>query len=156
VDYATGYEMFLFWNHLTKAKMIPGSFNGAPGPAGINQHIAGTNSPFSKLEGAGWGAMYEGTISGSSVNFFDAVYGHILIIGAPSVNNLPVNGALTTKEALAIDMKIDDGNPASGYVMAFKNGCFFQACATTAVSATAAYDMTLSGRQCALVFITGF
>jgi prepilin-type N-terminal cleavage/methylation domain-containing protein len=154
----TKSEYFLFWQHLANAQMIQGYYTGIAGSAGIGDHVIGANCPQSRVEGAGFCIGWSGVLSGASYAF-DGSYGHVMTLGSYFANRCPNNPALTAREAQAFDSKYDDGLPAYGNVRTFKNGNplnFSPNCATTAVSSTAQYNITTTGPQCSLWFITGF
>jgi hypothetical protein len=84
-------------------------------------------------------------------------YGMQHDIASHNYLDFPMYPALTALEALSMDLKIDDGKPGTGIVMAPKNAAVWSgSCATTAVVSTAIYDTTTSGKQCALQFRAKF
>ena len=69
------------------------------------------------------------------------------------------------QDAYDINTKMDDGMPGTGKVFSLPKGSDFvpgntstAACTTggPAAAATATYDFTQTGPQCALIFVTGF
>lgn len=156
-------EDFLFWQHLALAQMIPGSFNGTTGGGGgaTTDHIIGTNSPATKIDGAGFGVTWVGIVTSGSAgttypsNTYPANnLGHVFVFGAYSSNNLPAAAILTPAEAFAIDTRYDDGVPGTGNILTWlttASASYANACETN----TTAYATT-SGYQCSLIFVTGF
>ncbi len=159
------YEAFLFWQHLVNAQLIQGSYTGIVGSAGYTSsatppagdHVIGSNSPKSRITNAGFGVSYVGIITSAmtnaNANYFAGTYGHVFIFGSYSAKNLPVGVGLTGQEAAAFDAKFDDGLPGSGTILTWVNSTGFTPnCATSAT----AYNLTTTGLQCSLIFITGF
>ncbi len=151
-------EQYLFWKHLADAGLIQAKFSGVQGSAGFSDHVVGINCPASKMKGVGFGIIYIGTMSGDvSVGLFDGSYGHTFGLGGYFANALPLTPMLTALEAQVFDTKYDDGTPAYGSVRSFKLGSPLDpVCATTAVSSTAAYNVTVPGLLCSFGIITGF
>lgn len=68
-------------------------------------------------------------------------------------NYLTQGPALRPEEAWNIETKIDDGRPAFGRVVAFKQGTSVTPnCTTTAVDATAEYAVSNTSIACSLNF----
>lgn len=158
---ATYVEWLRAWQHLANAGMISGSFTGAQGASGNTDTVIGLNVPDTQITGAGFsisrlsGANNSGIVTGNA-SWYDANYGHVLLFGAKETNSFTSGAAITTMEALDIDIKMDDGRPGTGKVLSAKRGnASAPNCATTAVESTAAYDPSLSNNACMLVFITG-
>lgn len=151
-------ETYRFWQHLSNAGMIEGSYTGAISSR-TGTADPGLNIPVSKIKGAGFTVTYSAPIAtGLAGDVFGANYGHVFVFGAPSSTSLPTfKPALSTAEALLIDQKLDDGMPGTGNILSFTSS--FAAtphCATTTGETTAAYDQATIGIQCSLIFITGF
>jgi len=164
--YPTTYlvEAFLFWQHLSNAQLIPLMYTGAVGSAGYGSttppggdHVIGTNSPNTRIDGVGFGVGYIGTITssmtGAVANYYAGNYGHVLVAGSYSSANLPVGAAFTPVEAQSVDTKFDDGLPGSGNILTWVNSTGFTPnCATSST----AYKVATKTPQCSLIFITGF
>ena len=153
-------EEYLAWQHLADAQLIQGQYTGAAGSAGSTDNVPGSNIPATRMEGGGISSpVWMGVLSGNAT-WFDGSYAHEMMFGAYFADHAPANPIITASEAQAFDTKYDDGLPATGNVRTFKGGNTFPAspnCATTAVSATAAYAVsTTTGPVCSLIFITGF
>ena len=87
-----------------------------------------------------------------------AISNHILVLGS-RWNAKWYGPVLTPQEAWAIDNKIDDGLPAYGSVMTYKNGMLDPGngqpplCTTSDVASSAQYRMNSdSARTCSLIF----
>ena len=148
-------EYFMFWQHLQLSSLIEGNYNGVPNSNSSSlSHSIGTNSPKSRVDGAGFAVQYV-DIPTSSTNYYNNIsYGHVFIIGANDTSNyLPVGKIMTASEAYNIDAKFDDGLPSTGNILTWQNGSAYNsACAT----ATPSYNTSGSGYLCSLIFITGF
>ena len=153
-------ENFLFWQHLAMASLIEGSYIGTASVTGAGNltHNVGTNIPKSKVDGAGFAVQYAG-IKSSDANYFDNSYGHVFIIGGnDTANKYPVTPIMTAIEAYNVDAKFDDGVITTGNILSWKKNAsgYNTSCSTTNSSSTAAYNTTVSGYLCSLIFITGF
>lgn len=147
-------EMFLAWQHLVNAQMISGNYNGSPGSAGTEDHVIGINCPAGRLSGAGFGISYLG-IQNGTMYWFDGSWSHQIVVGGYQSNNWPSAAIMTALEASNLDVKFDDGSPASGYISTIKPAGL-PLCATTSVSSTAQYNVSQAGNNCALLFTPGF
>ena len=160
-------ESLLVWQHLGMAGLIPGSYVGVFGLSYPNQayEVTALNIPASKVGVTlGWSLMYR-CLTGNSggIYFTNLPCAHVLFFGtADTGGNQSWLGqasyaALTTREALGLDQKTDDGLPGTGTVLALPQGSpFTPHCATTDIVTTARYDLTRSGLQCSLMFDAGF
>lgn len=153
-------ELFTFWQHLANAGLIEGSYNGMAGAGSYVNEIPATNVPKSKLNNAGWSAIYGGTAATSGSAIVYAVdYGNRLLIAAPSTGANIVNPILKPEEAWNIDTKVDDGKPARGKVIAlyWNNLCAAADDGTHANNDLAAsYKLTDTSAQCGLFFTNVF
>lgn len=109
------YEMVLFWQHLSQAGLVDGSYTGIPGDGHVREHTPGINSPASKFPNGGWSITY---FSGGSVNQYAMDYGNAFIFGAERATYPTTGKLLTPEQAWNIDTKMDDGLPAKGNVIA--------------------------------------
>lgn len=149
---AAAFEQFLFWQHLSLAGLIPGTYTGVRSSGGVNHHVLVENAPMSKMSQLGWAAI---TRNGATANvWWDATYGHHFTLGAERGDGL-FEGALMPEDAWNIDTKLDDGKPGTGSVHGFPhtNNC------TNAASASdvdAIYNLAESGALCGLHFRNSF
>lgn len=151
INYGGTYsnETLRVWQHLANASMIQGAYTGTTGI----EHYPGTNSPASRVDGGGFGALTLGTLSGDSLAFDDR-YGVVILLGGHSSGTIPVAGVLTATEQQSLDSKYDDGKPGLGSIKSWKTTV--NACATTNVASTAVYNVSATGRICSFILKTGF
>lgn len=142
-------EMYQFWNQLSLAGLIEGTYSGAAGPGSNLDAVIGTNVPASKLTNAGWTMYRWNTFSGSST-VFDGDYGNPLIVGADNSTSYTLAAAFRPEEAWNIDTKLDDGIPGRGKVIAYSHSACTNAADSTDLDTT--YLLTNSTLRCALVF----
>lgn len=157
-------EIFGFWEHLASAGLITGSYTGAPNSATASANIAlfGVNAPASKFGNAGWSVFYLGPILVSNTTYYDGSYGHVLFFGSNNSSE-PPERVLKPEEALNIDQKIDDGLPAIGTLLSLESqgstgtsGCGNLNASDTVSLMNSAYAAGNSGRNCSLIFKTGY
>ncbi len=114
-------EHFTLFQHLAKAKLIPGSYN--------NTYVLDVGYPSLKID------KTKGMIAGNQVYFTSAIVNFqltakemtqiykailFLTVSDPSRGNgTNDTGVMTPEIAYAIDTKIDDGKPRGGKFMAF-------------------------------------
>jgi prepilin-type N-terminal cleavage/methylation domain-containing protein len=108
-------EFLLFWAHLSLAGMVSGSYTGFPTFAEDSSssiqmdalYLGGINVP--------WVGPHKGVaVAGNNES---GKLGYVL--GAVVVEELlPSGPAFTTREAITIDSKMDDGKPGTGIVVA--------------------------------------
>ncbi len=152
-----GGEQFNVWKHLSNAGMIPGSYSGSNPTGGA---VPGVNVPTSRLSASILTVSYVGNSSApgweDGAVFFPGNYGHVINVSSVGQTSY-IYPLFTTAEALAIDTKYDDGMPATGNVMSYLP-VFPQSpnCATSSTPSAAQYNVSATGPQCALLFITGF
>jgi len=139
-------EIANFWSELTTSgkSLIPGNYSGAL----CSPCIAGVDFPKMKYGTAGWGVY-----GANGINYF---YAGVL---SPSTDNATGTiNALTPLDAYSIDLKIDDGMPNAGNIMAGSASANFLTtlapstnCATSTAS-TATYVTSYSAQACGLQF----
>ncbi len=144
-------EPALFWQHLSLAGFIRGSYSGAVGtvigtdmPAGS---IGKTIYHIQNLSGCngGYGTANSGYETGSPY-----LYKSVLGIGSPYETGgalFPTQGFLTAKDAWSIDLKYDDGKPFSGKILTHDAVSI-----TCGLAATNTYNITVDGKLCNLFF----
>lgn len=157
-------EEFFAWSHLSAAKFIEGSFTGATGSPAVSDRIPGTNIPASSASGAGWGMVYIGKTLADNMSTSNVHYIvnnepplHVLWFGGRSTSGASneMTAVLTAEEAEQIDIKLDNGIPGTGKIMAQYNvDVGPSSCATD--NGGAAYNVSTTGRICALIFRMGF
>lgn len=129
VFYTTGAnrtnEMFTFWQHLSNAGLIEGSFTGLSGPSSSGADaIIGNNVPPAKISNAGWSAQTIGPSGDTEMWQLGSRYTFI-IVGAKSPSSITHGPLFSPEEAWNIDKKLDDGKPAYGKIAAryWNNQC---------------------------------
>jgi len=153
-------EIFRFWDQLSLAGMIVGTFSGTAGPTtGGSDSVLGTNVPRSKFNGAGWGLLYCPNCTGDTMTYtYD--YGNALILGARVAGGIPNGAALKPEDAWNIDLKLDDGKPGSGRVVARSSVAWggSSPCTSSASMTDYAgnYTITASTVTCSLYFAKPF
>ena len=149
-------ESFLFWQHLNKASMFAQSLSNRAGSGGASESKITVNTPASALDGSGFSVLWIGTLSGDA-DLFDGFYGNSFQFGGQSSGTVTNRAILTPEQAANIDNKIDDSIAATGKVRAYKSSSSINPnCTTTAVVATAAYNISNTSVLCSLLFVTGF
>lgn len=138
------------WQHLLLADQIKGGFSGVATVASGagNQADIGVNVPASKRSGVGYYITCDDLASGAACN--DSVSPlatrNEIRIGAFRASSANKNGALTAKEAKNLDLKMDDGNAASGNVLG-TSGADTANCQTGGT-----YAISSAGKLCILSF----
>lgn len=162
LNYAAGTsdtgEEFQFWNQLSLAGLVNGTFTGVAGPAAIDDLLEDENIPSSKFSGAQWRARYLGdltifatvTLTESHSSFFDIEYGNAIGITSTDTSLL-----LSPAELWNIDKKMDDGRPAKGNIIAtpWNNNCTN---ASAQGDTDAEYSLTLNEPWCMVLIRHAF
>ncbi len=143
-------EMYQAWYHLSLAELVSGQYSGSGASWAITP---GANVPESRLQqNAGWLLFYVGTRA-SDAEFFDGVYGHVMMVASKGRSAATNAGVLSPNEQYEIDFKYDDGAISTGSIRGLKSvaGGFTSLCASGT-----AYNTATKNHECAPVFITGF
>ncbi|MFO1243001.1 MAG: prepilin-type N-terminal cleavage/methylation domain-containing protein [Rickettsiales bacterium] len=148
---ATYYENFRAWQQLQNAGMVEGNYNGiSNGAASTNVAQIDTNVPSSSVIGAGYSLLY---LNSGAANVYSNT-GHMLYFGGETAD-ITRGAVLTTRDAWAIDKKVDDGEPGLGKVFVNDTGLLAN-CATTNSASTANYDLTnTTSSACNMIFVIG-
>jgi prepilin-type N-terminal cleavage/methylation domain-containing protein len=143
-------EMYAFWQQLSNAGLIEGTYSGIVGSGGKDDSEIGENVPASKLGNSGWTANTLANYGGDTASYAADYRGHFRF-GASEAASSTQGAILAPEEAWNIDKKLDDGNPGTGKVMArfWNNAC---ATASSNTDYEAPYNLTDSSIQCALFF----
>jgi type II secretory pathway pseudopilin PulG len=154
---AQTYEVFRAWQHLKNAGIIKGTYTGISGSAGASQELVGQNIPAGEDDGGGYSVNYVDDNALPATYFAGASYGHVFFYGTQvSGNNFARGAAVSAWNTYNLDVKIDDGKPATGTLRVFKNTTQSN-CATTNVATTAVYQRENEGSlDCTLLFLTGY
>ena len=158
---STAKEMHEFWRHLQLAGLIEGNYTGLAGTVGNSASVTpGSNSPRSKLGGAGWGAAGGGNCGlGGSACFGSLTgdYNAYFVFGLPTTSgNTPINAALKPEEAWNIDTKLDDGSPTTGRTRARYTGTNQCTTSTAVTDLTGIYNLPSGSLLCTLFFVRAF
>jgi prepilin-type N-terminal cleavage/methylation domain-containing protein len=156
VDYD---EVWGFFEHLSQAELIPGEYTGTNGPSGARHAVPGTNVPASKFPNAGF--MVVGWFG--YTNAFDyigpgprpwtTIQFHALLFGTTYLSQYETFGPiLSASDALSIDLKFDDGLPASGAFIAPN----IWSCATSNINTNAKYRTSTSNPRCSFYIRLSF
>lgn len=146
---ATG-EIFRFWQHLSLAGLIEGTYSGNAGPLDEYDMVVGDNIPAAKISGGSWGMReYYPGIGDTTTMFAISPYGHWLQLGR-DVSTDNTTAILRPEEAWNIDSKMDDGRPARGKLLARLYGSCTTATAGTNLDAD--YRLDSSSIGCVLNF----
>ena len=148
-------EYFTAWQQLANAGLIEGNYTGRNG-GGSNPYDAniGINVPSSRISNAGWFLGNPMNVSGgSNSNYFDRSYAHRFMIGSDITNNSTDGPVITPSEAWNIHSKIDDGMPAIGNIVSYKNSSPKTPNCTNSDTSSAQYNLTFAGKLCSLLFI---
>jgi prepilin-type N-terminal cleavage/methylation domain-containing protein len=128
-------ESLLFWAHLSLAGMVSGTYTGFStfdsSSAVTATFIGGINTP--------WVGPHNGVAWALSTNSTTGLIKLGYVLGAVD-QGLPVGLGFTTREALTIDSKMDDGKPETGRVISAQN-CI----------ANHEYDLTETGLVCLIL-----
>ncbi len=145
VDTTQGYESFRAWQQLSSANLVLSSLT----PTGTALTFTpGTNVPRTSIDGAGFALMWvdDPTVCSNNYGLIPNTgrYGNILMLGSGSSA-----GILLPRDAAAIDQKIDDAVPGTGFVRGPGTGS-----QPNCVSSATAYNVTYSSKACSLLFLT--
>ncbi len=115
------WESFLAWQQLANAGLIRGTYTGQS--TLYYNCIPNINCPSGRMNSAQ--AYYFAAINSVPIiNWWPYYYAHAMIIGItnPSIPRYPGRPIMTADEALALDLKADDGKPGLGYWRSFGPG----------------------------------
>jgi prepilin-type N-terminal cleavage/methylation domain-containing protein len=154
IDFITGdatlsSERVLAWQHLALAGLVEGSYTGASMSASTFTYQAGVNVPRGRLANSSYYFAYIGVPSGGNPEFYGASWASNMMQLMGGANGAS-NRLLKPEEMWNIDMKMDDGKPAQGVVIANKTtGTYAPGC-TTADTLAAEYTLTATDKLCTL------
>ena len=147
-------EMWHAWVQLANAGLIEGSYTGGQIPWAAPYYVPGTNVGASKFAGnAGWLLMAMPTVSGTPRLFASnpGLYlTHFIASGGAGPSMLP-------EDAWNVDTKLDDGMPATGWIIASKGsvgGCTSRGGQPydPTLDPLATYSLTVTTVSCQLQF----
>ena len=141
-------ETFRYWQHLSNAGLIPGSYTGVGGPVGGTFWRIGTigvNVPPNKFKNGGfyvtysglaWGCAAPGWTGPGTTDLSNSLKAGGQTPQTAGSGGLPWQGLASGDEMYALDSKYDDGLPGQGF---FMSQCPDSICTTTNDTSTAAY-----------------
>lgn len=146
-------ESFRFWQHLSNAGLIEGTYDGVAHGA-YNYSSTAANVPGSKISNAYWNIRDWGETDTDTNNIYSTSLNNTFQIGGLVNDRTPRGLIFTPSEVWNIDTKMDDGKPARGKVIA--RGV--PTCTTSVdnFDLNGDYKLTDSGYQCAIMFPNAF
>lgn len=135
--------------------LIEGTYTGLSGPSHRDHSIAGLNTPPSRIGNGIWYAT-EHTSGDAWVFATPAAAGNVLFVGATKTDDAPINPLLKPEELWNIDMKMDDGSPVTGKIMARYIASHLCTTATARTDLTATYNLTRTSPSCVMHVVNPF
>lgn len=145
-------ERFRFWQHLSNAGLISGTYSGKTDSNTDNFKLtASINMPVNKIDDSAFmPTSIRAVTSGDPVYFDGAAKGTYLELRSTDATAVP---PLLTSEAYQIDVKLDDGLPGRGKVISRKRSDSEYPNCSTSDLITATYDLANEDNQvCTLNF----
>ena len=144
-------DAWLYWTHLAKANYIEGDYSGLPGPNIARQTIAGVNVPKAKGMDASYfiyNHLPNNTVWSLYFGVTESTNTHIYSIGKDG-DDYTFDGAFTVKQAMAVNLKVDDGLANRGkWRSGNAVGC------VTGAEPDFVYDTTADDALCNLLFLS--
>ncbi len=138
------YEDLLAWKHLALAGLIGGSFTGT-NIDGSTRYKLDVNAPASA---AITDSIYSFAFQGGASVIYSTT-GHAFHFGTITTGN-PTSAAMLSKDAYAIDKKIDDGLASYGNLYTIRAGSGCVDAVSSAASAN--YDFSSTVKGCHLLY----
>lgn len=160
------YEQAMFWEHLSLAGMIEGSYLGYTTGLDANgaNVLMGVTAPRGKISGSGFtviGGNSDGYVN-ARPEIWGSPYKHTLLFAKwgsnPQWYFYSDGPILSAEEAYSLDSKTDDGKPGTGTIRTNQYGISAGTCTDTVTRsayATATYVLTTQGASCKLQFDLG-
>jgi prepilin-type N-terminal cleavage/methylation domain-containing protein len=158
----TVQEHYMAWKQMANAGLVEGSFTGTPNGNDITYtgYYTTANTP-AGINNTFWGFVNLGSQLGNG-SFYDGTYDNVLQLGgyyAPTTSN--GTAKIIPEDMWNIDMKMDDGKPASGKVRARVWGALASGppgvlCAPSSATNTtlnADYDLVSTSAYCVGLFL---
>ncbi len=155
-------EVFLYWQHMALAGLIEGSFSPLAGANGGGDNVINSNAPASRISQAGWSILTRMTPYSAHAELYDGIIGTNLMLGGDTTaaTARPVESILKPEEQWALDTKIDDGRPATGFVVVrtrvgcavAANGAALTSSAADAAKLDSTYNLLNSALACTPIF----
>lgn len=145
-------EAFRFWQQLSNAELIAGSYTGVKSPIGHTWGAqAGENVPQEYSENGGFFILDRSYVGGWYNDIFPPRGNNWYEFGLESTNSAMQGSIISAQDAWKIDSKMDDGKPGTGIITTFNNSRKPN-CADGDVATTAAYQTTNTSIGCVLLF----
>lgn len=149
-----------FFEHISRAGLIAGSYDGSCVQGDGCEYNAGINVPKSTFKGAIWGLKCNSceecdlsTILGTN-NVFIFTAARRTDGDPNSAFGANYNGALTVQDMWSLDSKYDDGMPNTGRILTFG---FTSTECVSGQDAIATYNLTTATEKCTAYFrMSGF
>lgn len=144
-------EAFMFWQQLGLANLLPDVLSGTHSSGAA---VGDSNVPRSATKGIwvanGWSADDHGYVNGTGNDYSQNA---IMLVAAATLNTSTADidsfsGLFTVEEIQAMDMKYDDGAPATGIIMCQDRN----SCATTSSTDSALYDTSEDRAENGIIF----
>lgn len=147
-----GFERYRAWQHLANAGLIKGTYTGVP--SAIGSFDAGWNTPESRFKSNRAHALNSwGHIDSSSTSMYPGSYGlGFQILWADETGSATAQ-TFTPEDQWNIDVKSDDGKPATGRIRGRINS--YHPNCTTNATLTADYNLGYSATACNIMGMTG-
>ncbi len=154
IDTAYSYEWFRAWQQLANAGLIEGKYTGVKQSSTDGDANPGFNVPKAKISAkSGWTLFYFMKKT-TDADLWGDQYGHMFSFGGDTVG-MTDSPVLSPTDAYSIDLKIDDGMPATGIIRAWRTNKQPR-CTDNDVSAdVVTYGFYISESSCSLLFILG-
>lgn len=150
-------EWFRAWQQLANAGMMNWQFTGTRGAAGASDAVPLRNVPGSAVANAGWTVHYYQFPVAVGGPLWADQYSHMIDFGATTPGNRTIGPIFTPSEALAMDLKIDDGKPGTGILRAWRTsvlpGCTFNDALT---QADQTYVVGGTANVCSFTYLLGW
>lgn len=155
---SNSHERFRYWQQLTLAGLIEGSYSGVTGPLSAGDVVREGNVPGTRLSSTSViTAQSPGTISNTHTWMFPGNYGAIAFMLGEDTNDGNFDGdtaTLIAEDAWNIDAKQDDGKPGTGRITTYLHSRRAN-CASSDDPATAIYLLTSTTKSCVLIIPSG-
>ncbi len=144
-------EVFRFWQHLSNAKMIDGTYTGISGAGDNYRYVAGVNvyrAKYGSISYYFWGLAY-----GPSVSWYSVPPQHAIKAMLPDSSGY-ARPAFTPSEMLDMDSKVDDGKPAYGSIFTYKSSLdptVGGGCSTSDTESAAVYNTSNKTVTCIML-----
>lgn len=139
-----GPEQTRYWQHLANAGLIAGQFTGTYDPPGSGA-LTASNTVSGKISSGLW-LMFDFQTQSSGTRFFDGKYGHTFSFAGQTANNSPDTPIMTNQELWDMDVKTDDGMPATGKMVIYTTAGF-SSCTSAANGASSTLTATYTANE---------